>query len=149
MTKDEGEKAGVDNHRSYFRVYSDKANLAPPAEKSAWYELVNVELANTDHVGVVTSWSWPDPFEDITAADLLKVQRAIDGKKYRKDVRAAQWVGKAVADVLDLDPDDKEQRSRIKTCVDIWVTNGALRVVDIVDERGKTRPIIEVGEWAI
>src|SRR5262249_35496446 len=30
MTKDEGEKAGVERHRSYFRIDNGKANLTPP-----------------------------------------------------------------------------------------------------------------------
>ena len=30
MTKEEGEKAGVENHRLYFRTYNDKANLRRP-----------------------------------------------------------------------------------------------------------------------
>jgi len=149
MTKEEGEKAGVDNHRSFFRVYSDKANLAPPAEKSAWYKLVNVELANTDHVGVVTSWTWPDPMEGMKANDLLAVQRAVDGKKYRQNVQAADWVGKAIAEVLDLDPTNATDRARIKHCITTWLASGALVASDFKDEKGKIRPIIEVGEWAI
>ena len=46
MSKDEGEKAGVENHRLYFRTYNDKANLAPPADKSDWFELKSVDLGN-------------------------------------------------------------------------------------------------------
>src|SRR3954451_24144816 len=30
MTPDEGNKAGVENHRQYFKVENGKANLAPP-----------------------------------------------------------------------------------------------------------------------
>ena len=69
MSKDEGEKAGVDNHRLYFRTYNDKANLAPPVEKSDWFELKSVDLGNGprmvvggvgfspgDSVGVVKPW---------------------------------------------------------------------------------------------
>ena len=46
MSKEEGEKAGVENHRLYFRTYNDKANLAPPADKSDWFELKSVDLGN-------------------------------------------------------------------------------------------------------
>ena len=46
MSKDEGEKTGVQNHRLYFRTYNDKANLAPPADKSDWFELKSVDLGN-------------------------------------------------------------------------------------------------------
>jgi hypothetical protein len=148
MTKEEGEKAGVDNHRAYFRVYSDKANLAPPADKSDWYKLESVELGNGDHVGVVVPWTWPDPFSDITVADLKAVQRAIDGKKLRENSQAKDWAGLAIAEVLGLDPTEKTNRHKISSCIKTWVASGALRRGEIEDEKGKKRPILEVGEWA-
>jgi hypothetical protein len=144
----EGERAGVDNHRSYFRVYSDKANLAPPAEKSDWFKLESVELGNGDHVGVVVPWKWPDPFSDITVTDLKAVQRAIDGKKLRENSQAKDWAGNTIAEVLGIDPTEKSNRHKITSCIKTWVASGALRVSEIEDEKGKKRPILEVGEWA-
>jgi hypothetical protein len=38
MTKEEGEKAGVENHRLYFRTFDDKPNLQPPADTSDWFK---------------------------------------------------------------------------------------------------------------
>ena len=83
MSKDEGEKSGVENHRLYFRTYNDKANLAPPADKSDWFELKSVDLGNGpgvevggvrfntsgDSVGVVMPWEWPDPLAGMTGQD--------------------------------------------------------------------------------
>ena len=46
MSKEEGEKAGVENHRLYFRTYNDKANLQPPADQSDWFRLKSVDLGN-------------------------------------------------------------------------------------------------------
>jgi DNA polymerase I-like protein with 3'-5' exonuclease and polymerase domains len=43
----------------YFRAFRGKLNFAPPADESDWYELGNVELANGDDVGVVTTWRYP------------------------------------------------------------------------------------------
>lgn len=148
MSSDEAEKAGVKNHRLFFRVYADKANLSPPADKSTWHKLENVELANGDHVGVVTPWTWPDPFEGVKTADLLRVQKAIDGKNCRENVQANNWIGHTVASVLDMDSSDKHQREKIKTMVKIWTANGALVVGSMMDDKGKPRPILEVGEWA-
>jgi hypothetical protein len=58
MTKEEGGKAGVENHRLYFRTYDDKPNLTPPADTSDWFKLKSVSLGNGpnggDSVGVVT-----------------------------------------------------------------------------------------------
>ena len=89
MSKDEGDKAGVENHRLYFRTYNDKANLAPPADKSDWFELKSVELGNGpgmeiggvpfngpgDSVGVVKVWQWPDALEGVTGADYDQAHR--------------------------------------------------------------------------
>jgi hypothetical protein len=148
MSKEDAERAGVDNPRLYFRVYSDKANLAPPSEKSDWYKLESVNLGNGgDWVGVVTTWKWPDPFADVSVADLAAVQRAIDGQQYRESIQAADWVGKAVAEVLELDPDSKGDREKIKSMVREWIKNDVLRVTSITDGKGKSRPIIEVGKW--
>jgi RecA-family ATPase len=44
---------------SYFRVDQGKANTSPPATKATWRKFENVELANGDHVGVVTAWEHP------------------------------------------------------------------------------------------
>jgi RecA-family ATPase len=48
MTPDEGAKAGVDNHRQFFKVDNGKANLAPPPEGKDWYRIVSVPLGNGD-----------------------------------------------------------------------------------------------------
>jgi len=71
MTEDEGARAGVENRRSFLRVQNGKANLTPPAAGQAdWCRLISIELGNGDSVGVVTRWTWPDPFDDVTATDL-------------------------------------------------------------------------------
>ena len=56
MTKDEAAMAGVENHRSYFRVGDDKNNLAPPTAESEWFQVESVNLPNGDNVGVVVRW---------------------------------------------------------------------------------------------
>ncbi len=78
MTKEEGEKAGIDagKERLYFRADSD-GNLAP-ASATGWFSLISVALGNSSHtgmddqdyVGVVIPWDWPDAFADVTVADL-------------------------------------------------------------------------------
>lgn len=147
MSREEAEKAGVPNPRLYFRAYSDKANLAPPSEKSDWFKLESVTLANGDHIGVVTPWQWPDPFADVTTADLAAVQRAVHGKQFRENIQANDWVGKVVAEILGLDSGDKTDREKIKAMLKEWIKNGVLRVENVTDEKGKIRPTVEVGEW--
>jgi len=151
MTEDEAAKANVENRRLHFRVDSGKANLAP-IDKASWFRLASVPLGNGprgadgDYIGVVTSWAWPDAFEDVTVADLRKVQRIIAQGRWRESVQAKDWVGKAVAQALDLDTDNKAHRSKITTLLKTWIKNGALLVVDERDERREIRSYVVVGE---
>ena len=161
MNEDEGERAGVEDHRRYFRACADKVNFGPP-EKATWFELKSVDLGNateyhdgdqliqipSDKVGVVTPWSWPDAFDGFTAADLLKVQRALDGKQARENPQATDWAGHVVGTVLGIDLTDKSGRQRVKTMLRKWIENGALTIGQAPDAKRNLRPIIEVGEWA-
>ncbi|MFZ5675868.1 MAG: AAA family ATPase [Pseudomonadota bacterium] len=146
MTKEEGETAGVENHRQFFRIDNGKANLAPPADKTTWHQIESVELPNGDNVGVVTSWKWPDPLADMTVGNLLDVQKAIDGKNYRRSPQSPEWIGNAIAEILGLDAE--ADRKRITRMIAVWLKSGALKEGTVVDKRNNVRPIIEVGEWA-
>lgn len=146
MTKEEGDRAGVENHRLYFRTYSDKANMSPPADRSDWFKLESVGLANGDDVGVVTPWEWPDPFQDLTLADVRKAQEAIGGERCRADVRSSEWVGLRVASALGIDVDTANGRERVKKLVAEWVEKDWLRKGIARDEKGKDRPVVYVGK---
>ncbi len=147
MTSEEGERAGVKNHRLHVRIDLDKQNLSPPSEVVTWFKLENCALANGDDVGVAVPWRWPDPFDGITADDLLQVQKALDGKAARFDQRATYWAGNIVADVLGFDLSDKMAKNTVKVMLKRWTDNGALRVVKAPCHDRKERPIIEVGKW--
>lgn len=153
MSEEEAAKAGVENRFEYFRADNGKANMAPRSDKATWHRMIGVDLGNGgdapgDHVGVVTSWTWPDPFEDVTANDLFAVQKAIDGGQWRENPQASEWAGKAVAEVLSLDLEDKGAKSKVKGLLATWLKSGALVRVVGTDEGRRERPMIEVGKWA-
>lgn len=149
MTKDEAEAAGITPEEAgcIFRVQNDKANLAPP-EKSDWYRMNNTDLDNGDKVGVACPWSWPDPFDGVTINHLRAAQTLIGKDEYREDVRAAKWAGRAVAEVLNLDIEDRSNRKRITSILKEWIRNGALEVVEIEDAHRKIKKQVIVGKWA-
>jgi hypothetical protein len=153
MTEDEAARANVENRRLHFRVDSGKANLAP-IDKAHWFRLTSVPLGNGplgsdgDHIGVVTSWAWPDPFDDVTVDDLRKVQRIVREGRWRENNQAKDWVGKAVAQALGLDTANKAHRSKINGLLKVWVANGALVVTEGKDANHETRTYVEVGEVA-
>ena len=160
MTEDQGEKAGVDNHRLYFRTYNDKANLAPPADKSDWFELKSVDLGNGpgmevngvsfnapgDGVGVVKPWAWPDPLAGMTGQDFEKVATVIRRGEWRADFRAKAWVGHAVAEAMGLDAGIKKDRAKISGMLGVWLVAGSLIIVERPDEHRELKKFVEVKE---
>ncbi|WP_269514134.1 AAA family ATPase [Brevundimonas subvibrioides] len=154
MSKEERERAGVKPGEAYFRVENGKANLAPPAEGADWFQVASVDLGNgddyepSDNVGAVRTWQWPDAFDGVTAADLLAVQRAIDGGQWRENSQANEWAGRAVADTLGLNLDDAGDKSKVKSLLARWLKEGALNRVMAPDKTRQERPMIEVGKWA-
>ncbi|GJD47022.1 hypothetical protein AFCDBAGC_4907 [Methylobacterium cerastii] len=158
MSREEGERLGVEQPRLHFRVDGGKANLAPPAsDGSKWFKLASVPLGNGppglldygDSVGVVTAWEKPDPFESVTLADLQAAQAAVRaGGPWRENVQARDWVGMPIAHALRLNPDDRKDREKVKGLLRAWIGTGMFVVVTGMDEKHKPRPFVEVGRAA-
>jgi hypothetical protein len=152
MTKQEVENAGIDNPRSYFRTYNDKANFAPPVDKSDWFKLESVDLGNGpmglpgDSVGVVTEWEWPDATAGMTAADYDKVAAEIRGGKWKESIQAKDnWVGVAIAEALGLDLDVPAEKAKVKAALKMYLNAGTLVVVKRMDEeQRKLKKFVEV-----
>jgi hypothetical protein len=152
MTKDEGEKAGVERYLSYFRIDNGKANMTPRPEESEWRKYLSIPLDNAkgdcpeDWIGVVTTWDWPDPMENLTLADLIAAQNAVSkGGPWRKDSQAKNWVGKPIAEALHLDVNDKADRNTIKGALKVWLKNKMFKEVEGEDAKRMKRIFIEVG----
>lgn len=155
MTKDEAERAGVQNRRSHFRVDNGKANLAPPPEGSTWFKMESVALGNGplnsdgDHIGVVTGWTWPDPLDGVKTADLRAAQAAVSaGGQWRENSQCRDWVGIPIAQALKLDLSKKPDRSKVIRLLKIWTDNKMFVVTKGLDEHRKPRSFVEVGELA-
>ena len=148
MTRDEALSAGLqaEDRRFYFRTHNDKANLAPP-EAADWYKMINVDLPNGDGVGVATPWDWPDVFAGISNQTLLSIQQRVAEGEYRSDARSPKWIGRAVADVLDLDVADPASKKQIGIFIATWVRNKAFKTVVRKDEKRMDKEFVEVAEW--
>lgn len=147
MTEAEGLDAGVENHRRFFRVISDKCNLAPPAERADWYCLESETLANGDSVGVVVPWAWPNQFDELTPERVRDVQKALAGQNKRSNVQAGEWAGHTIAEVFGLNTEDKSHKAKIKKWIAHWIKIGVLIETNIIDDKGKPRPVLDRGEW--
>lgn len=152
MSKEDAEKAKVEQPRSHVRVDDVKANLAPPAEGARWFKLVSVPLDNGtdeqlgDDVGVVTSWKWPDPNEDVTIDDVRAALMRVAQGEWRLDQQAKNWVGHAIAEALGQDSDQPSVRSAMKLLVRKWISEGWLKVVRRRDAKRMEREFVEPGE---
>jgi len=158
MTDDEAQAAGVnpEDRRRHFRIDNGKASMQPPIDRATWCKLVSVPLDNGDDedpgdwVGVVTAWEMPGIFDGQTAADLPKVQAAIDGGEWAANVQAKNWAGLAIGEALEIDASTEPGRTRVKRMLAVWIKNGALKQERKPDKKeGRERPMIVVGNRAI
>lgn len=152
MTKEEGERAGVEDHRFYFRADDGKANLAPPSADAHWFQMKSYDLKNqtrdrpSDKVGVAVRWEWPNPMDSVTASDLDIIRTRVRSERWREDSQADEWVGKLIMEVLGLDPDKTSSRAQAKTLQRTWIENNALKVVREKDGY-KMKTFIRPGDW--
>ncbi|MCW6529725.1 helicase RepA family protein [Sphingomonas sp. MMSM20] len=154
MSDEEAPRFGIEgeDRRRYFRVYDDKNNRAPPADRSDWYRLHSVSLGNGsdggDSLPVVVPWSPPDAFDGVDVSHLRAVQERLSAGEYRKDVQARSWAGEAVAEVLKLNLTKKVDKARASSLLRTWEANGAIVVEMRDDERRRPKAFYAVGHWA-
>ncbi len=152
MTAEEGEKAGVADHRFFFRADDGKANLAPPSANAKWFKLVSYDLMNatkdrpSDKIGVVTQWGWPDCMDGVTPSDMELVREKTRTGKWRADAQAKEWVGVAIMDVLGLE-DTPAARAKAKGIQSVWTGSKALKVTIEKDTDRKEKKFVRPGDF--
>lgn len=152
MSEDEGAKAGVKDHRFYFRSDDGKANLAPPSANAKWFQMVSFDLQNStekrpsDKIGVVVPWAWPDHSEGVTTSDMEAVRQRASSGRWRADPQANDWIGYAIIAALGLETTDAT-KAKAKSLQAMWVKNGALKEVTELDDRRKEKKYIRPGTF--
>lgn len=156
MSKDEAEKAGIENPFEYVAIEDGKANLAPRQSNTKWLKIESVNIGNGngfdelsgDFVGVVSKWEMPDAFDEVTIDDLRDCQDAINCGEFKHNPQAAAWVGYAIAQTLDWDIGDKAIKAKVKKIIETWIKNASLKKVHKYDAKAKREaPFVEVGIW--
>ncbi|MEM9376192.1 MAG: AAA family ATPase [Pseudomonadota bacterium] len=156
MTKEEAEQAELElgQHRQFFRLNRDKANLAPAEHERQWMQIVSVypqgqeDDANAS-VGAVTRWDFPSAFDGVTVNHLYQFQKAIDGEFPGADVRASDWAGHDLARVCGLSPDDPADKSKLKRMIAGYEKTGAIKRIPQQRRNGSgKRPVFEVAKWS-
>jgi hypothetical protein len=155
MSDTEAVKLGIDEaqRRRYVRIDDAKNNLAPPADKAQWIELVSVDLGNGsgiapegDKVGVATLWEPPSVWDGVTEDHMRAVHNLVhrDGGK-RQNPQAAGWLGFDVIRICGFD-DDAGGRAKAKTLLSKWVHTGVLKVEKQQDKtEGRAVPVYVAG----
>jgi hypothetical protein len=150
MSEDEAAKAGLENHRFYFRIADMESNLAPPsADVNRWFEKVSVLTPNGHKVGAIRPWKWPDAFDGLTRQDAAmvrsEVSRMVDPP--RADIRSANWVGVVIADTLRLDLGQPGDKARVKSILQKWIETDVLRLEEAHDSRnGRPVKVVVAGQ---
>lgn len=150
MSEDEGAKAGVENHKFYFRIADVESNLAPPsADINRWFEKLSVETPNGHRVGAIRPWKWPDAFDGLTRNDAAKVRAEVArmAEPPRADIRSKDWIGVVVADCLGFDLTEAADKNKVKAIVQKWIETRVLKVEETHDARnGRAVKVIVAGE---
>jgi len=155
MSEDEAVRLGIDpsEAKSIFRVDDGKANLAPPAAAAVYRKMVGVQIANGEWVGVCVPYKLPDAFDGVSGKDARTIQRLVAnardaGNPYRESAQSKNWIGVAVADLVDIDITDKAGRNKVNTILKTWLKTNVLAVEKVQDIRqARDVSIIVPGEW--
>jgi RecA-family ATPase len=149
MTQAEEANISVNDRFGYFSINHGKANLAPMSHKLDWRHLEGVPLGNgrgltkpQDFAPVVVEWQWPSPeaaTEAVPEDALVAIKKRIGGGDYRYDEQAKQWAGLIVADVLNMDLDNKGDKRRVKVMLRKWESDGHFTTEMRPDENSKKR----------
>ena len=155
MQPDEAARIGIDEAeaRSIFRVDDGKANLAPPADAAVYRKMIGVKIANGEWIGVCVGYQLPDVFDGISGKDAKKMQQIVAdannvGEPLRESSQSANWVGLAVAELLNIDISDKKGKGKVNTIVRTWLKTNVLATEKVMDKKkGRETNVIVVGEW--
>ena len=151
MSEDEGVKAGIENHRYYFRIADMEINLAPPsAAVNQWFEKISVTTPSGQSVGAVKRWQWPDAFAGVSKQDASNVRDAIAAMAAdppSQNVQSANWAGNVIGQTLNIDVNDAAGKDRIKELLAYWIKTDVLAVEESQDSRnGRTKRVVVSGQ---
>ena len=152
MSEADAAKLGIEDsqRRRYVRVDNAKNNLAPPADRASWIELVSVDLGNGsgisdqggDKVGVATAWEPPSAFEGVKPEHMRAVYNYLHlhgPQRAHPDADDRAWFGWQVMRICGIEEVDRN-KGRVGRMLKSWVSSGLLRKDD--HKGGKHRKML-------
>jgi len=138
MTEAEAAKLGIEDtqRRRFARVDNAKNNLAPPADRASWIELVSVDLGNGsgisdqggDKVGVATAWEPPSAWDGVTEQHMRDVYNYLDRhgpQRWHPDAEDKTWFGWQVMKICGIEEAERN-RGRVKAMLKTWQDAGVI-----------------------
>src|SRR5262249_22612989 len=146
MSVQEANKAQIDPiyRHLHFRVEYGKRNYAPP-EAAKWLKFETVTLANGDRAGVLVPWEFPDVAAETSNADAEWARGEVLQRDFRKDARAADWFGNALAERLKLNVHNPKDKKRVTDIIQRWLETGVLTTERREDHHRKPREYLVPG----
>jgi hypothetical protein len=153
MTTAEAIQLGVEekDRRLHVRIDDGKSNPGP-AGAANWVKIEVENLPNGDVIAVATLWVPPDPFQNVSTADMRVARELAQTGEYRADVRSPKWFGWRLAEHLKVQiryggANSKLDLARIKAIIKTWLQNKVLEEEERVDENSKKRIHIIAGSF--
>lgn len=138
VSEDDALKLGVgeDQAKGIFRVDDGKANLAPPADKAVYRQMVGVKIENGEWVGVCVPFELPDEWKGMTdkvVNDMLRMidlgPKTSDGSQEYYSIRPQdkdRFVGRVITTYAFEDPKHTKNEGQAKRIVKTWHERGLL-----------------------
>lgn len=164
MSDKEAEKIGVGAEwRTLFRFSDVSSNMTPPSadEEQKWMQIASVNLENGegddmdkvlkgDHVGVAKLYGARESRVKALAASVTpdREERAlaeIARLEWRKDTRAANWVGVPIAQAMGYDLSTDEGKAGAKNILKMWLDQGKLAEENRPDRYRNPRTFVVLG----
>ena len=131
-------------------VFNCKNNFEPLGISKTWYRTNSACLDNAtdiysaDYVAVVSDYKLPGLFDGISMANCEKAWQTIKTlpqEKMRSDKRAANWMGKFIADDIELDA--VEDKARLGNILSSWKRSGIINETTFQDNKKRDVPHYE------
>lgn len=163
VSEDDAVKLGVDpdQAKGIFRVDDGKQNLAPPADKSTYRQMVGVKIDNGEWIGVCVPFELPDEWKGMTDKVVNEMLRLIelgpktdDGSEEYYSIRPQdrdRFVGRVITTFAFDDPKHMKNEGQAKRIIKTWHERGLIEEFEYRSEaqrkdRKGVRPVGRVGE---
>lgn len=163
VSEEDALKLGIDRDKAkgIFRIDDGKANLAPPADKSTYRQMIGVKIDNGEWIGVCVPFELPDEWKGMTDKVVNEMLRLIelgpkteDGSQEYYSIRPQdkdRFVGRVITTFPFDDVAHNKNDAQAKRIIKAWHERGLIEEFEYRSEsqrkgRKGVRPNGRVGD---